>query len=131
MNVIIKQKIKSELGEMEKSLKQIERLIAEAVLDQDVFFHARIILNELVCNGSIHGNLLDPQKEVGVFVNIDNHKIMIEVTDEGLGMGEMPISCEGSNFEYKDHGRGLVMVLGLSDKLEVVQNTVRATKYIS
>lgn len=131
MGVVIRRNIRSELAELQRSLKQIEETMAKAIGDKELFFNSRLILNELVCNGSIHGNHLDPQKEVKVTIHINRQSVQIEVTDEGDGFNVIPKSCENSNCSYSDHGRGLVIVSGLSDKLEVENNTVRAIKYLS
>jgi serine/threonine-protein kinase RsbW len=130
MGLVIRRIIKSELSELQYNLKQMEETLSKAIPNKEAFFNVRLILNELVCNGSIHGNNLDPNKEVKVCVLVNKNEVIIEVTDQGTGFDTIPSSCEEKNLEYNDHGRGLVLVNGLSDKFEVEDNTVRAVKYM-
>ena len=130
MGLVIRKIIKSDLAELQSGLKQIEETLSQAIPNKETFFNVRLILNELVCNGSIHGNGLDPQKEVKVRVLVDSKAVVIEVTDQGEGFEKIPFSCQKNNLECDDHGRGLVLVNGLSDEFEVQKNTVRAIKYM-
>ncbi len=98
------------------------------IKNKDIIFDIRLILNELVINGAIHGNHCMDTKCVSLSLELIDNKIKIEVRDEGAGI----------NFDIKEYnpedllygGRGLVLVNGLSDELYIDKNRVVAIKHI-
>ncbi len=110
--------ITSRLAELEKVIE-----------DESLLFDIRIVLNELIINGVIHGNKCKKEKDVKVTIVVDKEAVSIEVEDEGLGIDY--------NFDIYDpnrlesYGRGLVIVKGLVDELTIEGNKVKATKYIN
>ncbi|MBN2285553.1 MAG: ATP-binding protein [Tissierellales bacterium] len=97
-------------------------------LDEDNLFDLRLILNELICNSIIHGNLNIEDKLVSLVLLIDSETIEISVSDEGEGIGSVPDYIKN---EMKNHGRGLVIVKGLSDDFNIIGHTVKVMKKLA
>lgn len=97
--------------------------------DEKTMFEVKLILNELVANGAIHGNSYDREKSVSLYVEVlKKDLIRIEVTDEGEGF-----ECDFKSYDPLDlkcSGRGLVLVNGLSDEFYVKKNKTIAIKYL-
>ena len=109
---------------VEDVLEKLNRIID----DESTMFEVKLILNELVANGAIHGNAYDREKSVNLCVEVIEDSIRIEVTDEGEGF-----EYELRNYDPLDlkcSGRGLVIVDGLSDELYVRENKIVSVKYI-
>lgn len=118
----------SDLHIIKGFMEDVLNKLRVVVQDDTILFDLRIILNELVANGVIHGNKYDRDKLVNLYIEIEEDLIRIEVTDEGKGF-----DC---NLKYYDptklkcSGRGLVIVNGLSDEFYVVDNKIVSVKYL-
>lgn len=98
------------------------------VEDETTMFDVKLILNELVANGAIHGNHYDREKLVNISVEVRRDLIRIEVTDEGRGF-----DCDFGFYDptkLKCSGRGLVIVKGLSDEFYIQKNKIISVKYL-
>lgn len=97
------------------------------IVDEDLLFDLRLILNEVLINAFEHGNNKDMHKLLSLCLVIDDIELKLRVKDEGLGF------CLGDNCadisELASHGRGLMIVENLSDCLQVEDNVVRCILY--
>ena len=78
-------KIKSDLDDVKHNLEDIVEQLNSLLKNEELMFDLRLILNELVVNGVIHGNRLDENKKVELRVVIEDNNIKIKVMDEGHG----------------------------------------------
>jgi serine/threonine-protein kinase RsbW len=87
------------------------------ISDEIELFELKVIMNELVLNGIMHGNREDRKKSVKLHLALkeDDH-IYITVEDEGPGYDYKQVieSCELS---MKETGRGILIVRELSERL--------------
>ena len=128
MEFIYRGSVCSDLEMIKKFIDEILNKLHKTLDDKDVLFDIRLILNELVINGVLHGNLGVCTKCVNLRLEIKDKKIRIEVVDEG----------DGIDFDIKSYdpkllkcgGRGLVLVKGLSDELYIEKNRIVAIKEI-
>lgn len=127
MHYVVERKVNSDIGCGKKLIEEILRNI-EGILDPDTFFNTKLILNELMINSVIHGNCGDLDKMINIKVYINKSRVIIEVSDEGSGICYDLKDC--GEFDYLESGRGLMLVEGLSDKLNVDGNTVTCVQYI-
>ncbi len=97
-------------------------------LNEDIFFNTKIILNELIINGVLHGNKLDFNKKISINLNIDNSCIIINVKDEGAGICYKHKAF--GDYDFCESGRGLMLVEGLSDKFAIDGNRVTCVQYL-
>lgn len=120
--------VKSDLDSVKIFLKTILEKLTEYIDDEDLFFDIRLILNELIVNGAIHGNCENINKLVFLTLILDQEGIKINVKDEGCG-----INHEIDSYDVEDmkcSGRGLILVEALTDCLILDRNEIFAVKYI-
>lgn len=98
--------------------------------DNDTIFDIRLILNELIVNGALHGNDCLESKNVDLCLELYDDKVIIEVVDEGEGITDFDLGRYNPT-DLKSWGRGLVLVNGLSDELYVNKNKVVSIKYLN
>lgn len=120
--------VNSDLKSVKAFLSNIIERLETYIKDEEMFFDIRLILNELIVNGAIHGNKKSLDKKVFVSMTIDEKNITIHVRDEGEG-----IDYDFSSYnvdEMKCCGRGLVLVEALTDDLILKKNEIIAIKYL-
>ena len=127
MHYVVEKRVNSDIRCGRRLIDDILRNI-EGILDPDIFFNTKLILNELMINSVIHGNCGDLDKMINIKVYINKSRVIIEVSDEGSGICYDLKDC--GEFDYLESGRGLMLVEGLSDKLNVEGNTVTCVQYI-
>lgn len=119
----------SDLEMIKNFIDDILIKINSLIKNNDTMFDIRLILNELVINGVLHGNDCISSKCVKLSLEVNESKITIQVEDEGMGID--------FDFETYDptelhcNGRGLVIVNGLSDEFYIQKNKVTAVKHIN
>jgi len=127
MNYKIERTVQSDIN-MVKNVVEDILLNIQGVLNDSSFFNTKLILNELIINGVKHGNLEDVNKSLSVDVFIDNYCLIIRVSDEGNGIKYN--HKDFGEYDFSETGRGLMLVEGLSDKLNVNGNTVTCVQYL-
>lgn len=98
---------------------------AEHLVSEDTLFEIKVILNELIVNAICHGNNCDDNKATYVTVKIvrDSH-LYVSVKDEGCGLSQrielkkLDEYLESNNNSYNEHGRGLIIVEQLCDRIK-------------
>lgn len=117
--------VKSDLEKIKYFVESRIRELNRYILDEDKLFEIRLIVNELVINGALHGNELSSKKTVYLNIDFNNERLVIKVRDEG----------EGIFYDFQEDyhpenmlstGRGLVLVNGLVDKLLMQNNIIVA-----
>lgn len=117
--------MKIEIPSKIEKLTEIERLIdsiSETInISSDIYANILVGVTEAVKNAIIHGNDLDPQKNVTIEYAISQKFITFTITDlgEGFDYYSIPDPTLPENIE-KETGRGLFLMNCLSD--EVVYN---------
>lgn len=96
-------------------------------------FEMKVVLNELISNAVIHGNMEDPKRPVDIRISYKKDKIEFEVTDRGVAFkpesrGNPEVLCET--------GRGVSICTVLCRKLEYsfkkgIGNSAKAVFYIT
>lgn len=98
----------------------VERLIDEVVetfnIKEDHYGNILIALTEAVNNAIVHGNKLDPAKEVVVRYAADGSILRFFIEDEGAGFDydNLPDPTSPENRE-KPNGRGVFLMRNLAD----------------
>lgn len=103
--------------------------IKQYVTDEDLIFDIKLIIDELVANGAMHGNEWNEAKRVFLKIELDPDELTILVQDEGQGL-EYSTDQYDCN-EMKCSGRGLVIVEALTDAICYEGNRIRCKKKIS
>lgn len=128
MNYIYKGTVCSDLETIRSFIDKTIKTLGEIINNGDIIFDIRVILNELIVNGALHGNECMITKCVSLTVKMNENKLTIEVEDEGNGINYNP--TEYNPTDLKSWGRGLVLVNGLSDEFYVDRNRVVSVKNI-
>lgn len=121
--------IKDDIKGLACSIKTILSYIqSEQPINEDTLFEIKVILNELIINAICHGNNCDDNKGAIVTIRIFNFEqgsyLYISVEDEGCGfeenidLGKLGDYVKGKNNSFNEHGRGLIIVEQLSDRLK-------------
>ncbi len=98
----------------------VEKLIDEIsdVLQLSAELYGKVLIAtvEAVNNGIVHGNKLQPETEVDVYVTITDHVLKISVSDQGAGFDFscVPDPTTPENIE-NIHGRGVFLMQHLCD----------------
>ena len=119
----------SDLQDIKVFVDGVLSKLEDIICDKNLMFDIKLILNELIINGVIHGNKLNKEKCVDLCLEVKKDYIKIEVADEGQG-----INCDISAYDPKELkccGRGLLIVNGLSDEVHIDKNRIVAIKHIS
>lgn len=128
LSYIIEKSLVSDLLDIQEDLKHIQNNLESILPDDSLLFDARLILDELICNGIRHGNKEKREKLVNLLIEISDKYLKIEIKDQG----------EGFEYNREDYdptclslgGRGLKIVDGLSDEFYVQDNKVISIKYL-
>lgn len=119
----------SDLNIIRNFIEEILKKINPIINNKDTMFDVKLILNELIINGVMHGNEKTASKCIKLLLEVNENKLKIEVEDEG----------EGVNYDFTSYnpddlttcGRGLVIVNGLSDEFYIQKNKVTAVKQLN
>ncbi|HHW70161.1 MAG TPA: ATP-binding protein [Clostridiales bacterium] len=94
-------------------------------LEEEEEFEFRLILNELIANGIMHGNKKCEQKALTASIyEVNSDTVSIYIQDEGIGFNYQKIICEEC-IPYMEGGRGLKIIMALCDDMEFSYNGSR------
>ncbi|MFM1514755.1 ATP-binding protein [Helcococcus ovis] len=104
--------------------KLVDKILKDVtpILNEDLLFDIRLILNELLINCHEHGNKYDEKKCIELEFMINDKTIYFSVRDEGKGITDRKTY---ENSECKCHGRGLILVESLVDDIKFEKNKVK------
>lgn len=129
-NYMYKGSVCSELDAIKDFVENTLENLKAILDDRDLMFDIKLILNELIVNGALHGNECLESKSVELCLQIYEDKVVIEVMDEGKGIADFDLGRYNPT-DLKSWGRGLVLVSGLSDEFYVDKNRVVSIKYLN
>ena len=103
--------------------KVIDDLKNEFEIHEDSYGNILVAVTEAVNNAIIHGNGLDPEKQVKVSYEIEGDRIMFTISDEGKGFDyyNLPDPTAPENLE-KPTGRGVFLMKHLADQVIFSEN---------
>lgn len=116
--------VKSDLDKIKYFVDSRIEDLNRYIVDDTRLFEIKLIVNELVINGAIHGNELSKKKSVYLNIDYYDNTLCIRVRDEGEG-----ISFNTDDYKPEDMlstGRGLVLVTGLVDEIVMENNLICA-----
>lgn len=113
--------ITSDLNEARRLEEQLLEEVVRRGYGEAEVFAIKLALEEVLVNAIKHGNKYDPSKTIQVDHEIDEHRVVITITDEGKGFcpSNVPDPTADENLE-KPCGRGLMLMRAFMD--EVVYN---------
>jgi serine/threonine-protein kinase RsbW len=101
----------------------IDRVLSEYKVGEEFYGNILISLTEAVNNAIVHGNKLDPSKQVHLSYNIAGKTLIFKVEDEGPGFdySTLPDPTSPENIE-KPNGRGVFLMRHLADRCEFLED---------
>ncbi len=93
-------------------------ILNSVCIDEDKLNNLGLALSEALSNAMVHGNKLDPQKNVTVTLDVYDSKIELSIKDNGQGFDptEVPDPTKPENI-LKDSGRGIYIMQSFVDDL--------------
>jgi serine/threonine-protein kinase RsbW len=94
----------------------INSILSKTKLNKDKLSNLDLSISEALSNAMVHGNKLDPSKNVSVLLDIYSDKIELRIKDEGKGFKpeDVPDPTKPENI-LKDSGRGIYIMNSFLD----------------
>ncbi|PLX02205.1 MAG: ATP-binding protein [Marinilabiliales bacterium] len=101
----------------------IDNISSEYKLSTEIYGNILVAIIEAVNNAILHGNKLDPDKNVFLSYVVDNKVLSFIIRDEGGGFDfdNVPDPTSEENIE-KPHGRGIFLMKHLADDISFDEN---------
>lgn len=114
---------KSETQNISIVEKLVDEVFAGFKLNEEAYGNVLISLTEAVNNAIVHGNKLDPSKDVNVHFKLIDNGLQFVIEDEGPGFDydNLPDPTAPENIE-KPNGRGVFLMRNLADKCEFLDD---------
>lgn len=110
--------ISSSLKNMEYVRDFVKEIFREAMLNMNSFNRIFLGISEAVSNAMLHGNKLNPEKNVMIKMKLHGNCFNVEVEDEGQGFSEHVLFDPTSRENIKrEHGRGIFIMRKLADQI--------------
>jgi serine/threonine-protein kinase RsbW len=118
MNSAFKKIVKSDPNLIPQVDEFIFDKISSLNLGSDLLSNLGLAVSEALSNAMVHGNKLDPNKDVIVSVKITDDKLTISIKDEGKGFdpSKVPDPTKPENI-LKDSGRGIHIMRSFIDEV--------------
>ena len=100
----------------------VEKMAAEAGLDEDDVFRVTMAAREAAVNAVLHGNEYDPAKQVTASFENTGESLIITLCDEGKGLdpSHLPDPREPENL-LLGTGRGIFLIRSMMDEVNFRQ----------
>lgn len=105
--------------ELDRLARFSEELAQAFLVDEDKKHQLMLVLSEAVTNAMVHGNGLDPQKEVCVTIHPENNALRIVIRDQGEGFNPdaVPDPLQEQNL-LKTGGRGIWLIRRFTEHVQ-------------
>jgi serine/threonine-protein kinase RsbW len=114
------QRINSRWGEEKKILERLDAYLSYRGFHEEDCLDLKMAVAEACLNAIEHGNRLNPQLPVDVFINLEQETVIVKVRDRGTGCVELPqerVLAEGTSVESNgERGWGIRLIEQLVDE---------------
>lgn len=109
-----------EIGKVEEFLRKVNQSLR---LDDGTFYRLLIATTEAVNNAIIHGNKLNPKKNVKIncICNTDTVKVFVKDSGGGFDSNAIPSPIDEENL-LKESGRGIFLIRSMMDTVRFSVN---------
>ncbi|MGE5395059.1 MAG: ATP-binding protein [Candidatus Saccharibacteria bacterium] len=115
--------ISSKLKNIDHVREFIREIFNESNLNMNSFNRIFLGISEAVNNAIMHGNKMNPEKNVLIKMNLQGNKMNIEVEDEGNGFNNLHLFDPTNRENIKrEHGRGIYILSKIADELSFKDN---------
>lgn len=111
--------LKSTINNINLVERLIDDITSEHSINPDIYGKLLLAVVEGVNNAIVHGNKLDPAKDVTLDYMVTGKEITFIISDQGCGFNytNLPDPTLPENLE-RTHGRGVFLMNHLADKVE-------------
>jgi len=111
-------KLSSDLQNLRVIEKMIDDISLSMDLSDEVYGNILVATIEAANNAIVHGNKLDPDKEISVDMTVTGKELKVSILDQGNGFDfeHVPDPTAPENRE-KINGRGVFLMQRLSDNI--------------
>lgn len=115
--------IRSQLENIALVEKMVDGLCEVYNINEEHYGNILISLTEAVNNAMVHGNRMDPDKQVILSYETSDKVLKFKISDEGPGFdyNNLPDPTAPENIE-KPHGRGVFLMKNLADNCEFLED---------
>ena len=115
--------IRSQLENIALVEKMVDGLCEVYNINEEHYGNILISLTEAVNNAMVHGNRMDPDKQVVLSYTTSDKVLKFKISDEGPGFdyNNLPDPTAPENIE-KPHGRGVFLMKNLADNCEFLED---------
>ena len=108
----------SEFDHLDRIVNETHAFLEPLIDDDDLVYKVVLLLSEAITNAIEHGNNHESDKKIVVDLEVQEHRVIIEVEDEGKGFDRKQIEdpLVSSNL-LKDGGRGLFLIEEMADEV--------------
>ncbi len=118
--------ISSQLINIDKVRCFLKEIFIESRLNMNCFNRVFLGISEVVNNSIVHGNRLDINKRVFIRFFYSDHKLQVEVKDEGTGFFvDNLVDPTFSKNIKKEDGRGIFILHQIADEVEFLDGGSR------
>lgn len=115
--------ISSKLRNIDHVREFVREVFKESNLNMNSFNRIFLGISEAVNNAIMHGNKMNPEKNVFIKMNLQGNKIHVEVEDEGNGFNDFHLFDPTKRENIKrEHGRGIYILSKIADELSFKDN---------
>ena len=110
--------VKSNTALIPEATDFVLNILSSVSLNEEVLNNLSLAISEALANAMVHGNKLDPNKNVVITVDIFDKKIELSIKDSGQGFKpeEVPDPTKPENI-LRDSGRGIFIMQSFVDDL--------------
>lgn len=110
--------ISSRLKNIENVRDFLKEIFREARLNMNSFNRIFLGISEAVSNAILHGNKMNPEKNVLIRMKLHDNRFNVEVEDEGTGFSDHILFDPTCKEHIKrEHGRGIFIMRKLADEI--------------
>ena len=121
MRVALELAMPSDVRHIEDVVEQVRRVYADLrVHERHLAFAVPVALTEALSNAVLYGNAAHGERQVRIRAGVDDHALILEVTDDGDGFDLEACTADPTrpeNLERED-GRGLFLMRRLMTRVE-------------
>lgn len=112
--------LESTLDSVDRAEEAAVNFARSAGFDEDDQSKIGMAVRESMVNAVYHGNKYDPAKTVGLRLEMQGHKLVITITDQGAGfdLASVPNPLAEENL-LKASGRGIFLIRTFMDEVRV------------
>ena len=107
----------SQISAEERMLDDLDQVCRKANLPEDQSYYFKLVVSEAFCNAIVHGNRLDPKKQVQLILTLNELEIAADIIDQGRG-GLRRLSQRPKASKLADHGRGVDLMHHFADVVD-------------